>query len=318
MPRKPRLHYPGAVYHVILRGNSGQDIFFDAADRTRFYLLTQESVERFAVRVHAFCLMTTHVHLAIQVGDVPLSRIMQNISFRYTQFINRKYKRIGHLFHGRYKALLIDVDNYLLELIRYLHLNPVRAGMVRSPNDYLWSSHSSYCGTSVRPSWLTVDWALAHFAADTQTAVALYSAFVDDGFEEGHRKDFHRGSFEGRALGDDRFIDQALIKAEQHRAVDLDLGQVIASVCASYQLNADELCGAGKVQPAAEARAVAALLVRNCGALSLIELARYLNRDLSGLSQAARRIERRIGTDHLLCTKVGEISDVLQISVCQA
>jgi REP element-mobilizing transposase RayT len=318
MPRKPRLHFPGAVYHVILRGNSGQDVFFDAGDRARFFLLLQESVERFGYRVHAFCLMTTHTHLAIQVGDIPLSRIMQNIGFRYTQFINRKYQRTGHLFQGRYKALLIDADSYLLELIRYIHLNPFRAGMVRFPDEYPWSSHPSYSGDLPRPPWLTMDWALAQFARNPVTATKRYRAFIDDGLGEGHRKDFHRGSFEGRALGDDAFIDQALLHAEEVRAVAINLDQVIESVCSVYQLTAAELCKAGKTQPAAEARALAALLVRNCEALSLVKLAEFLKRDLSGLSQAARRIERRIGTDGLLARKLEEVSRCLKISDCQA
>ncbi|MDH5561852.1 MAG: transposase, partial [Deltaproteobacteria bacterium] len=127
MARKPRIHYPGAVYHVILRGNGGQDIFFSKADRSRFYLLLQDGAERFSHRIHAFCLMTNHVHLAIQVGEVPLSRIMQNISFRYTGYLNRRKQRTGHVFQGRYKALLIDADSYLVELVRYIHCNPVRA-----------------------------------------------------------------------------------------------------------------------------------------------------------------------------------------------
>jgi REP element-mobilizing transposase RayT len=318
MPRKPRLHYPGAVYHVILRGNSGQDVFFDAGDRTRFFLLLQESVERFGNRVHAFCLMTTHTHLAIQVGDIPLSRIMQNIGFRYTQFINRKYQRTGHLFQGRYKALLIDADSYLLELIRYIHLNPVRAGMVRFPDEYPWSSHSSYFGDSPRPPWLTMDWVLAQFAQPPEAATKRYGAFIEDGLGEGHRKDFHRGSFEGRALGDDAFIDLALLQAAEARAVAINLDQFIESVCSVYQLTAAELRRAGKAQPAAEARALAALLVRNCEALSLVRLADFLKRDLSGLSQAARRIERRIGSDALLAKKLDEVSRSLRISDCQA
>lgn len=308
MPRKPRLHYPGAVYHVILRGNSGQDVFFDAGDRTRFFLLLQESVERFGYRVHAFCLMTTHIHLAIQVGDRPLSRIMQNIGFRYTQFINRKYKRTGHLFQGRYKALLIDADSYLLELIRYIHLNPVRAGMVRFPDEYPWSSHTSYSGDSTCPPWLTMDWALAQFARNPDTATKRYRAFMDDGLGEGHRKDFHRGSFEGRALGDDTFIDHVLLQAEEVRAVAIKLEQIIENICAVYHLTVEELCKAGKAQPAAEARALAAFLVRNCETLSLAELAEFLKRDLSGLSQAARRVERRIGTDSLLARKMEDVS----------
>ena len=318
MPRKPRLHYPGAVYHVILRGNSGQDVFFDAGDRTRFFLLLQESVERFGYRVHGFCLMTTHAHLAIQVGDIPLSRIMQNIGFRYTQFINRKYQRTGHLFQGRYKALLIDADSYLLELIRYLHLNPVRAGMVRSPDEYPWSSHPNYSGDAPRSPWLTLDWALAQFAGDAETATRRYRAFIEDGLGEGHRKDFHRGSFEGRALGNDAFIDKALLQAEEARAVAIDLDRVIESVCSVYQLTAAELCQAGKAQPAAEARALAALVVRNCEGLSLIQLAAFLKRDLSGLSQAAGRMERRIGADGLLARKFEEVAENLRISNCRA
>jgi len=315
MPRKPRLHYPGAVYHVILRGNCGQDVFFDAGDRTRFLLLLQESVERFEYRIHAFCLMTTHLHLAVQVGDVPLSRIMQNIGFRYTQFINRKYQRAGHLFQGRFKALLIDGDSYLLELIRYIHLNPVRAGMVQYPEEYIWSSHSSYYGAVPRPPWLTVNWALAQFAGEIDLAAARFKAFVDDGVGEGYRKDFHSGSFEGRALGDDTFIDLALLKAEEKRDADMTLNQVIESVCSTYQLSTADLCAPGKAQPAAEARAMTALLVRNTESLSLSELAGFLTRDLSGLSQAARRIERRFGTDDMLQRKMDQVSEKLRISV---
>ena len=116
MARKPRVHYPTALYHVIMRGNARQDIFFDYEDRIRFYLLLQEGTEKYGHRIHAFCLMTNHVHLAIQVGDVSLSRIMQNLTFRYTKWINWRQNRSGHLFQGRYKAVLIDADSYLLEL----------------------------------------------------------------------------------------------------------------------------------------------------------------------------------------------------------
>jgi len=128
MARKPRLHVPGGLYHVILRGNGGQDIFFDDEDRYHLYLLLQHGVERYGHRIHGFCCMTNHIHLAIQVADEPLSGIMQNLSFRYTRWINKKQARTGHLFQGRYKSILVDADSYVLELVRYLHLNPVRAG----------------------------------------------------------------------------------------------------------------------------------------------------------------------------------------------
>ena len=131
MARKARIHYPGALYHVILRGNARQDIFIDDGDRYRFYLLMQEGIARYRHSIHAFCLMTNHLHLLIQVADIPLSRIMQNLSFRYTRWSNGRQWQSGHLFQGRYKAVLVNGDEYLLELVRYLHLNPVRAGLVK-------------------------------------------------------------------------------------------------------------------------------------------------------------------------------------------
>ncbi len=117
--------------------NGGQTIFFDDKDRTRFYFLVQEGIERFSHCIHAFCLMSNHIRLAVQVGDVSLSRILQNLSFRYTRWINWRRNRTGHLFQGRYKAVLVDADAYLQGLTRYIHLNPVRARMVKEPEDYL-------------------------------------------------------------------------------------------------------------------------------------------------------------------------------------
>ena len=163
-----------------------------------------------------------------------------------------------------------------------------------------------------------MDWALEQFARNPATATKRYRVFMEEGLGEGRRKDFHQGSFEGRALGDDAFIDHVLLQAEEVRAVSINLDQIIESVCAVYQLTVEELCKAGKVQPPAEARALAALLVRNCETLSLVGLGELLMRDLSGLSQAARRIERRIGTDSLLAMKLEKVSRSLKISDCQA
>jgi len=215
MARKPRLHYPGACYHVILRGNAGQDIFFDKQNRSRFFFLLQEGVERYRHRIHAYCLMQNHIHLVIQVRDVPLSRIIQNLSFRYTRYINRRKSQVGHLFQGRYKALLIDADRYLLELVRYIHNNPVRAGVVKVADEYIWSSHPIYSG-NVSVPWMTTDWVLSQFAKQKGRAIKLYRDFVLAGKKEGHKKEFHQGKREGRILGEDRFAEEALLKASQH------------------------------------------------------------------------------------------------------
>jgi putative transposase len=121
--------------------------------------------------------MTNHIHLVLQTDEIPLSRIMQNISLRYTKWINYTQKRMGHLFQGRYKALLLDADRYLMELVRYIHLNPVRAGMVVVPDEYKWSGHAAYLGRENLP-WLTTEWVLSLFSCKSNEACARYAQFA--------------------------------------------------------------------------------------------------------------------------------------------
>ena len=128
MARKPRVHFTGALYHVMSRGNQGQAIFKSDQDRQRYLDFLKDGQKRFGYRLYAYVLMGNHVHHLIEIGQTPLSKVMQNILFRYTRYWNRRYKKTGHLFQGRYKAILCDKDSYLLELIRYLHLNPVNSG----------------------------------------------------------------------------------------------------------------------------------------------------------------------------------------------
>jgi REP element-mobilizing transposase RayT len=132
---------PHASYHVMLRGNDGQPIFFSEEDKYRMCLLLQQGIERFDHRIEAFCFMSNHIHLAIRIGNISISQIIHHLAFRYTGYVNRLYKRIGHLFQGRFKSILIEDETYLKELIRYIHLNPVRAGLTTEPLKYPWSSH---------------------------------------------------------------------------------------------------------------------------------------------------------------------------------
>ncbi|MDH3392635.1 MAG: transposase [Desulfobulbaceae bacterium] len=306
MARKPRIHYPGAIYHVILRGNGGQNIFFSVADRSRFYHLLREGVDRFGHRLHAFCLMTNHIHLAIQVGEIPLAKIVQNLSFRYTRYINHRKKRIGHLFQGRYKAILLDRDAYLLELIRYIHLNPVRAGIDKDPLNYRWSSHRGYLGQETIP-WLTTNWLLSQFAGDEKMARQRYEAFVLDGIAEGYRKEFQAGNFEGRILGDDHFAEKALLRAEEKYARKFTEQQVVDVVCKAYGFSQEQLARKTRTRREAEARAVAALLVSENEALTLVTLGSILGRDISGLSKGAGRLRQRLSENNELMGQLIEI-----------
>ncbi|MFO7983949.1 MAG: transposase [Desulfuromonadales bacterium] len=315
MPRKPRIHFPGAFYHVMLRGNHGQDVFFDQTDRSRFCFLLQEGTIRFGYRIHAFCLMTNHVHLVVQVNQTPLSRIMQNLGFRYTQYFNRRQKKTGHLFQGRYKALLIDAESYLLELVRYIHLNPVRAGVVEQPDAYAWSAHRAYLGLENLPL-LTTDWVYVQFGQDADESRRRYEQFVTEGLRENFRPEFHRGSFEGRALGDDKFIEEALTRAEETINRHPSIESIIAAVCSVYRISTAEIASRSRARKVSEARGVVALLVRETEGLALAGLGKCLKQDLSSLSQAARRVDQRLREDSGLQGRIEAAKN--NIPICQA
>lgn len=318
MARKPRLHYPGALYHVILRGNARQDIFHDVEDRYRFYLFLQEGTERFGHRILAFCLMTNHVHLAVQVGNVPLSRIMQNITFRYTRWHNWRQGRTGHLFQGRYKSFLVDADSYLQELVAYIHLNPLRAGLSTKPATYKWSSHRAYLGKEIIP-WLNTEQVLATFASDLTNARRLYSYFVLERADEGHREDFHgKGSADTRVIGDDRFVETAQERADSLMPRKPDLDTIIAVVSKMYGLKEDDLASHGQTRLAAEARSMAAWAVQEFSSGTLTDLARRFGRDLSAISTSIRRLKERLKGHGGLAEKADRLTQEIKVASCQA
>jgi putative transposase len=305
MARKPRIHIPGGLYHIILRGNGGQDIFLSDADRYRFLLLLQEGTCRFGYRVHAFCLMTNHLHLLLQAGDIPLSRGLQNLSFRYTRWVNGREKRTGHLFQGRYKAVLVDGDSYLLELVRYIHLNPLRAGMVQSPDEYPWTSHPAYLGMDDLP-WLTTDTLLGQFGRQAGKARQGYARFIQDGFDEEYRKEFHCGSSDPRILGSDDFTATALAE-EYVPPRDLSLEHIEATVFNVYGIDQAALQSPSQQRHLSEARAVLAWLARETGAGNLEQVSRRVNRDPGSLSSAVRRLSERAKSDAALSAKLDNL-----------
>ncbi|MDA3902779.1 MAG: transposase, partial [Desulfuromusa sp.] len=146
MSRQLRIVYPGAYYHVTSRGNERKDVFKSQRDREKFLEYLTSATERYGAVVHAFCLMSNHYHLLLETPEGNLSQIMRHINGAYTTYFNMKRKRSGHLFQGRFKAILIEADEYLTELSRYIHLNPVRAGIVEKPEQYKWSSYMCYTG----------------------------------------------------------------------------------------------------------------------------------------------------------------------------
>ena len=177
MPRPPRLHVPGGCYHVTLRGNHRQAIFRVDADREDLSELLGQALRRFEARAHAYCWMTNHIHLLTQVGDVPLRRIIHSVASRYARRFQRSVPTTGHLFECRYHACLLRSDEHLLEAVRYIHRNPVEAGIVADPQAYQWSSHRAYLGGS-GPPWLTTSFVLGVLNADGDTPLRAYRAFM--------------------------------------------------------------------------------------------------------------------------------------------
>ena len=157
--------YPNAFYHVTSRGNERKDIFKSIQDRDKFLTYLHTATERYGAVVHVYCLMSNHYHLLFETPDGNLSQIMRHINGAYTNYYNTKRNRAGHLFQGRYKAILVEADEYAAELSRYIHLNPVRARMVGEPEAYRWSSFKAYIGESEAPEWLKTDFILGYFGS---------------------------------------------------------------------------------------------------------------------------------------------------------
>jgi len=205
MARPLRIEYSGALYHVTTRGNAGGRIFRTDKDREYFLDLLGFIIERFNWLCHAWCLMDNHYHLILETPEGNLSRGMRQLNGIYTQKYNWKYTKTGHIFQGRYKAILVDKESYLLQLCRYVVLNPVRANIVERPQDWKWSSYRSTAGKAKPPQWFTTDWILAQFDRSKRRAQRLYHQFIMEGItKEAPWKDLKGQIF----LGDKGFIEE--------------------------------------------------------------------------------------------------------------
>lgn len=181
MTRPIRIEFAGALYHVTSRGDRREDIYLDDGDRSKWVETLGEVCQRFNWVVHAYCEMTNHYHLLIETPDGNLSMGMRQLNGVYTQHINRRHRLAGHLFQGRYKAILVQKETYLLELTRYVVLNPVRARMVKRIADWPWSSYPAMAGLCDCPDWLDSEWLLTQFGVTRGEAIAGYQRFVADG-----------------------------------------------------------------------------------------------------------------------------------------
>jgi putative transposase len=214
MARPLRLEFAGALYHLTSRGDAREAIFLCDADRRVFFDLVGAVWERYNWAVHAYCLMTNHYHLLVETPDANLTKGMRQLNGVYTQGFNRRYNRTGHVFQGRYKAIVVQQDAYLLELARYLVLNPVRAQMVRTAGDWPWSSYRAMIGEAPPPEWLQRSAILGAFGETESKAVAGYAQFVAEGNGQPAPWEHLKNQV---FLGSDTFVASMQRKVPQHR-----------------------------------------------------------------------------------------------------
>ncbi|MFQ6615876.1 MAG: transposase [Fidelibacterota bacterium] len=180
MARPLRIEYPGAYYHVMNRGIAREAVFPATKDKEKFLEYLSGVADRFATLIHAYCIMGNHYHLLLQTPQANLSSAIQWLNVSYAVFYNRLHDRSGHVFGGRFKALLIEAEEYLTSLSRYIHLNPVRAGIVRRPQDYPWSSYPALVGSLKGPDWLETRGLLSYFGGNTKEAIKGYREYVEE------------------------------------------------------------------------------------------------------------------------------------------
>jgi putative transposase len=290
MARKPRLHFSGAFYHVIVRGNRRATIFHDEDDY-RTYL---ERLERYRRRdgatLHAYVLMPNHVHLLLETGAQPLSRTMQTLKFTYGQYYNRRYDKTGHVFQGRYHAILCDRDAYLVELVRYLHLNPARMRTSISPWTYPWSSHAAYLG---RTSPVTVETStvLESFHRQVGPARQAYRRFMLAGLAQGHQERFYETVGQG-VLGDERFLHTIAkrtgsTQTRAPRAPRVAFGPLLKAVATVHSVTPRAILAPGRQRVLVPARTMLVFLAREWSRLTTSDLGQRLQRDPSMVSRLA-------------------------------
>jgi len=214
MARPLRLEFPGALYHTTARGDRREDIYLDDQDRLGFLSLLGEVCHRFNWSIHAYCLMTNHYHLVVETPDGNLSKGMRQLNGVYTQRFNRRHSRVGHVFQGRYHAILVQEESYLLELSRYVVLNPVRAGVVKAAVDWRWSNYRTVIGQGKAFDWLETDWLLAQFAKQRLRATRAYMQFVREGVG---KPSPWRDIRHQMLLGDEAFVE----RFKYHKELDV-------------------------------------------------------------------------------------------------
>ncbi len=295
MPRQRRIHVSGGLYHAVLRGNHRQAIFGGSDDYLCFEEIVARALDRYGASLFAYCWMTNHVHLAVRIAEAPLGSVMGIVASRYARAKQRSVATTGHLFERRYQARLVDADRYLLALVRYLHLNPVRARMVADPRDYRWSSHRAYLGTCC-PAWLRIEPVLGRLGSSVDTARAAYRRLMRETPAASERDALSPTARLGRAGVAERDVPTVPSCDLQGRRSPRSLEIIATEVALARDVTVEALRSKRRRRDLVQARREIARRALLEGAANLSQVARYLNRapsTISDLLQAGGELQGR-------------------------
>ena len=317
MPRQARLDTPGALHHIMVRGINKSAIFMDDQDRSQFLIRLGQKILETQSSVYAWVLMETHVHLLVRSGQKGISALMRKLLTWYAQYYNRRHRRTGHLFENRYKSILCEEEGYLLALVRYIHLNPIRAKLVNTIEEldrYPWSGHRVVIGKDEYP-WMGRAYILGQFARTKKKAIRAYQLFVQDGLGEGRRPELTGGglirsqggwsqvlalrskgekeSSDERVLGSGEFVDQILQEVEDRQLRQMKLRRrggsiedIIQEECKKQKVSEQELRKGSRRGIVSEVRAEIACRSKDELGISGAEIARYLGVNTSSITRA--------------------------------
>jgi putative transposase len=334
MPRKARIDAAGALHHLIIRGIEGRKIFRDDSDQENFLDRLADLIPRTQTRCFAWALLPNHAHLLLQTGLMPIASLMRRLLTGYAVFFNLKYHRHGHLFQNRYKSILCQEDTYLKELVRYIHLNPIRAGLVadlKSLDRYPWAGHSAVMG-KIKKEWQDTDYVLTYFSDTCSKARSAYRLFVEKGISEGRRPDLIGGGLirsaggwnqiqelrkakaymkgDERILGDGDFVERVLGEADvllnrryALKAKGYDFAKAVNRVADIFGLSPSDVLRTGKYPTTVRARSLLCYWANRELGLTTMEVSHKLGICQSAVTKASQRGEQIAAKNHYSLSK---------------
>lgn len=310
MARPLRIEYFGAFYHITSRGNERKAVYKSQRDREKFLSYLESATERYGAVIHVYCLMDNHYHLLLETPSGNLSQIMHHINGAYTTYFNTKRERAGHLFQGRYKAILIDVDEYAKELSRYIHLNPVRAGIAENPEEYEWSSCQYYTVKRKAPEWLERDLILSYFGKKPITARKRYRGFVRSVMDREYENPLAELSH-SVILGSGEFVAEIKDRFLRNKQPDRDL-PALRDISSRPELHYIEKTVDSVLQSDEKlARQVKLHLYHRYSGMKLRKIGKRFGIGESGVTQASRRIGIKARKDK----KLRKIFKMIEIKI---